>query len=50
VANAAPSIGPVTINEIMYHPPDFSGGADNTRDEFIELCQRRNESGGEAAV
>ncbi len=36
-ANAAPQIGPVTINEIMYHPPDFTGAVDDTRDEFIEL-------------
>jgi hypothetical protein len=43
-ANAAPKIGPVTINEIMYHPPDItniSGTAtnvlDDTGDEFIEL-------------
>ena len=36
-ANGAPKTGPVTINEIMYHPPDGPGGADNTRDEFIEL-------------
>jgi hypothetical protein len=36
-ANASPVIGPVTINEIMYHPTDFSGGTNNTRDEYIEL-------------
>ena len=35
-ANAAPKIGPVIINEIMYHPVDL-GGLDNVRDEFIEL-------------
>lgn len=34
--NASPLIGPVIINEIHYHPPDL-GGADNIRDEFIEL-------------
>jgi hypothetical protein len=36
-ANAAPRIGPIIINEVMYHPPDGAGGADNSRDEFIEL-------------
>jgi hypothetical protein len=36
-ANAAPKIGPLIVNEIMYHPPDGAGGSDNARDEFIEL-------------
>lgn len=42
--NAAPKIGPVAINEIMYHPPDYStnvagaNSVDDTNDEFIELC------------
>ena len=40
-ANAAPKIGPITINEIMYHPPDLTVGTnttvDDTRDEYIEL-------------
>ena len=35
-ANSAPVIGPVIINEIHYHPPDLTG-ADNGRDEFVEL-------------
>ena len=35
--NAAPKTGPIIINEVMYHPPDLSGGIDNARDEFIEL-------------
>ena len=42
--NAAPLIGPVTINEIMYHPSDLTNvinGAtnvsDDARDEYIEL-------------
>jgi len=34
--NAYPKVGPIVISEVMYHPPDV-GGADNTRDEFIEL-------------
>lgn len=36
-SNAGPRVGPVTIMEIMYHPPDLSGGIDNTAREFIEL-------------
>ncbi len=43
-ANAAPQIGPVTINEIMYHPFDITNVVsgvtnvtDDSRDEFIEL-------------
>lgn len=36
-ANATPKIGPLGITEIMYHPPDV-GGADNARDEFIEVA------------
>jgi hypothetical protein len=36
-ANASPKIGPVIINEIMYHPPDLPGPIDDTVDEFIEL-------------
>ncbi len=35
-ANAAPKIGPVVVNEIMYHPVDLAG-LDNARDEFVEL-------------
>src|SRR6185369_14718412 len=34
--NAYPKVGPLIISEIMYRPP-LLGGADNTRDEFIEL-------------
>lgn len=34
--NAGPRVGPVVINEIMYHPPD-SGADDIALDEFIEL-------------
>lgn len=35
--NAYPRIGPVVISEIMYHPPDLVGGADDVLNEFIEL-------------
>jgi hypothetical protein len=35
--NASPKVGPVVISEIHYHPADFSGGADNSDDEFVEL-------------
>ncbi|MBN1670815.1 MAG: lamin tail domain-containing protein [Kiritimatiellae bacterium] len=35
-ANAYPLVGPVVINEIMYHPSDLSDLADLS-DEFIEL-------------
>jgi hypothetical protein len=37
MANGAPRTTPVIINEVMYHPPDFTGGVDNPRDEYIEL-------------
>ncbi|HEY2952826.1 MAG TPA: lamin tail domain-containing protein [Verrucomicrobiae bacterium] len=35
--NAAPKVGPLIFSEIMYHPSDRPGGADNSDDEFIEL-------------
>lgn len=35
-SNAYPSVGPVVITEIMYHPPDI-GVQDNVGHEFIEL-------------
>jgi hypothetical protein len=35
--NSPPKIGPLILNEFMYHPPDGAGGADNGADEFIEL-------------
>ena len=47
-ANAGPSVGPVVISEIMYHPPDlFLNGNywDDTLDEYVEL----NNFGGSAA-
>lgn len=34
--NAAPRVGPVVFNELMYHPPDVNTN-DNTLAEFIEL-------------
>lgn len=40
LSNAYPLVGPVIINEIMYHPPDinvFGTLLDNTNAEFIEL-------------
>ena len=36
-ANAGPKIGPIIINEIMYHPADLPGGGDNVVHEFVEL-------------
>ena len=45
--NPAPRTGPVTINEIMYHPFDlFDGTAfvDNSRDEYIELLNISGQS------
>jgi hypothetical protein len=35
--NAAPNIGPLVVNEIMYHPPDVDGTNDNVLDEFVEV-------------
>ena len=36
-ANSGPLVGPVVVNEIMYHPPDFVGALDNVLDEYIEI-------------
>jgi len=36
-ANAGPRVGPVVLNEIMFHPAPVFGDQNNTRDEFIEL-------------
>jgi hypothetical protein len=38
--NSGPFVGPVVIRQVMYHPPDFAGGYDNTSDEYIELVNR----------
>jgi Lamin Tail Domain/CotH kinase protein/Fn3 associated len=35
--NSTAKVGPVTINEIYYHPPDIGGTTDDTLNEFIEL-------------
>lgn len=35
--NAAPSVGPVVITEIMYHPPPTLATEENPNEEFIEL-------------
>ena len=32
--NEGPKVGPIVINEIMYHPIDYSDGTDNTEEEF----------------
>jgi len=36
-ANSGPLVGPVVIQEIMYHPPDLAGGLDNGADEYVQL-------------
>jgi hypothetical protein len=40
--NSGPRVGPLVLNEIMFHPPALPGATNNTRDEFIEF---RNISG-----
>lgn len=35
--NSGPRVGPLVLNEIMFHPPSVPGATNNTRDEFIEL-------------
>ncbi len=36
--NSPPLVGPLVINEIMYHPPSTAAdGSDNTDDEYVEL-------------
>ena len=39
LSNAAALVGPVVIDEIMYHPPDIDA-SDNAADEFIKLHNR----------
>ena len=46
-ANVTPSVGPVVISELMFHPPDFAGNVDDTDSEFIEL---RNITGTSVAL
>lgn len=41
-ANSSASLTPVLINEIMYHPPDGTAGADIIATEFIELHNPTN--------
>ena len=36
-ANAAPRLGPVVINELMFFPPLLGGIEDDTQHEFVEL-------------
>jgi outer membrane lipoprotein SlyB len=45
VANAAPLVGPVVINELMYHPQE--GGGFTGDDEYLEL---RNVTGAPVAL
>src|SRR5262249_906619 len=35
--NVYPAVGPVVINEVMYHPPDINGTNDDVLSEYIEL-------------
>jgi hypothetical protein len=35
--NAYPLVGPIVINEIMFHPPSPDGIEDNIQDEYLEL-------------
>src|SRR5439155_9187138 len=37
LTNTYPKVGPIMINEIMYHPPDIGGITDDTLDEYVEL-------------
>jgi len=39
--NPGPRVGPLVINEIMYHPPDV-GVTNNSLDEFIEIRNLTN--------
>jgi hypothetical protein len=41
-SNAPPLVGPLVINEIMFHPPDLVSGDDNTKDEYVEILNLTN--------
>jgi hypothetical protein len=41
--NTGAVTGPVIFNEIMYHPPDYTGAEDDFQDEFIELVNAATE-------
>ncbi|MGB1726007.1 MAG: lamin tail domain-containing protein, partial [Limisphaerales bacterium] len=43
-ANSGPSVGPVVLHEIMYHPAPLPHGAGTPDDEFIELRNITNRS------
>ncbi|HXG49315.1 MAG TPA: lamin tail domain-containing protein, partial [Methylomirabilota bacterium] len=46
-ANSGPRVGPVVIQQIMYHPPDLPGDVDNQNDEYVLL---RNITGQPVAL
>ena len=46
-ANSGPRVGPIVINEIMYHPPDYPGPIDNDFDEYVEIL---NITGGPVSL
>ena len=35
--NVGPRVGPVVIDEIMYHPPDLNGTTNNRAEEYVAL-------------
>lgn len=37
LANSAPRVGPLIINEVHFNPPSVDGITDNREDEFIEI-------------
>lgn len=45
--NAGPLVGPVVLNEMMYHPPDSAEGEDDSSGEYIEIY---NSGGSEVAL
>jgi len=40
LSNAAPVVGPVIINEMLYHPP----GGTNAIEEYVELCNNSGQT------